>query len=311
MRVRCSLYDWNFEGMKRVFEYTADEKCSGMLIKDFLKKHYNMSTNLITALKKHRDGICVNGEHKRVTHRLSAGEKLVITMYDTASENIVPAEIPIDIVYEDEDIAVVNKPPKLPTHPSMGNFENTLANAMMYHWLKNGEEHIFRAVNRLDKDTSGIMVVAKNMYSHAQLSEQLQNGALKRKYYAVVCGTLENGGSVNAPIRRENESVIKRCVAPDGQPAVTHYSVAGHYGGYTLTELELETGRTHQIRVHMSHIGYPLLGDWLYGEENHDLIDRVALHSAYAEFYHPVTKEKMVFSCAVPADIADFLKKTV
>lgn len=295
--------------MKRVFENTIDEKYGGMLIRDYLKRYYNMSSNLITALKKHYDGILVNGEHKRVTHRLTAGEKLTITMYDTVSENIVPSKIAVDIVYEDEDIAVVNKSSDLPTHPSMGNFENTLANAMMYHWEECGEQHVFRAVNRLDKDTSGLMVIAKNMYSHAQLSEQLQNGKLKRKYNAIVCGILDGSGVVDAPIKRENESVIKRCVAVDGQNAVTHYRVIEQYGEYTLVELELETGRTHQIRVHMSYLGYPLLGDWLYGEEDLSKIGRCTLHSAYAEFYHPVTKKKMQFEKDIPDDMKAFLNK--
>lgn len=289
--------------MKRIFEYTVDENYNGVTIKEFLKQYYNMSTNLITALKRNYDGICVDGEHKRVTHKLTKGEKLVITMYDTASENIVPANIPIDILYEDEDIAVVNKQPKLPTHPSMGNFYNTLANAMMYHWQSVGEEHVFRAVNRLDKDTSGVMIIAKNMYSHAQLCEQLIQGNLKRKYIAVVCGNVENDGCVDAPIGRENESVIKRCVTPDGQNAVTHYKILKKCGEYTLLELKLETGRTHQIRVHMSYIGYPIAGDWLYGTENHDVIERYALHSYCAEFYHPVTKEKMYFKKNIPDDM--------
>lgn len=293
--------------MKRIFEYVIDEKYNDVMIKAFLKEHYNMSTNLITALKRDYDGICVNGEHKRVTHRLKTGEKLVITMYEGVSENIVPTDIAVDILYEDEDIAVINKQPHLPTHPSMGNYENTLANAMMYHWNKMGENHVFRAVNRLDKDTSGVMIVAKNMYSHAQLCEQLQNDRLKRKYRAIVCGDIASGGTIDAPIKRECESVIKRCVASDGQEAVTHYRVLKRLGDYTLLELELDTGRTHQIRVHMAYIGHPIVGDWLYGIEDKSLIDRYALHSVRAEFYHPVTGEKMVFEKDIPQDMSKIL----
>jgi len=294
---------------KRVFEYTIGDKHNGMLIRDFLRSYYNMSLNLITALKRDYDGICVNGEHKRVTHRLAKGEKITITMYDSASENIVPTDLPIDIIYEDEDIAVINKAPHMPTHPSMGNYDNTLANALMHHWKKKGEERVFRAVNRLDKDTSGVMVVAKNMYSHAQMCEQLQDDRLKRKYRAIVCGRIDDDGTVNAPIRRCEESVIKRGVFEDGQEAITHYKVIENYENYTLVELSLETGRTHQIRVHMSYIGHPVLGDWLYGEENHSLIDRYALHSVWAEFYHPVTNEKMTFERDIPEDMSSFLEK--
>ena len=257
--------------MDRVLEYEIPSEYDGANITTVLKQHFKISTNLIKELKKYKEGIQVNGEHKRVVDLAAKGDILKITIRDTVSENIVPTDIPLDIVYEDEDVLVINKPSNMPTHPSMGNYENSLANGVMYYYKSKGEERVFRAVNRLDKDTSGLMAVAKNSYIHARLGEEIQKKELKRKYMCIVCGDVERDGTVDAPIRRANGSVINRIVAPDGQRAVTHYRVVKRYGEYTLLEMELETGRTHQIRVHMAYIGHPLVGDWLYGTEDHNL----------------------------------------
>ena len=174
----------------------------------------------------------------------------------------------------------------------------------MYYWRERGEEHIFRAVNRLDKDTSGVMCVAKNSYSHAILCDEVKNGILKRRYTAIVCGSPDKNGTICEPIKREG--FIKRGVAADGQHAVTHYKTLETKNGYSLLSLELETGRTHQIRVHMSHIGCPLLGDWLYGEENRSLFDRQALHSCYIELIHPISGEKLSFCSEMYKDMQEF-----
>ena len=257
--------------MDRVLEYEIPSEYDGANITTVLKQHFKISTNLIKDLKKYKEGIQVNGEHKRVVDLAAKGDILKITIRDTVSENIVPTDIPLDIVYEDEDVLVINKPSNMPTHPSMGNYENSLANGVMYYYKSKGEERVFRAVNRLDKDTSGLMAVAKNSYIHARLGEEIQKKELKRKYMCIVCGDVERDGTVDAPIRRADGSVINRIVAPDGQRAVTHYRVVKRYGEYTLLEMELETGRTHQIRVHMAYIGHPLVGDWLYGTEDHNI----------------------------------------
>jgi len=263
--------------MDRVLEYEIPSEYDGANITTVLKQHFKISTNLIKDLKKYKEGIQVNGEHKRVVDLAAKGDILKITIRDTASENIVPTDIPLDIVYEDEDVLVINKPSNMPTHPSMGNYENSLANGVMYYYKSKGEERVFRAVNRLDKDTSGLMAVAKNSYIHARLGEEIQKKELKRKYMCIVCGDVERDGTVDAPIRRADGSVINRIVAPDGQRAVTHYRVVKRYGEYTLLEMELETGRTHQIRVHMAYIGHPLVGDWLYGTEDHNIAKRQML----------------------------------
>ena len=295
--------------MDRVLEYEIPSEYDGANITTVLKQHFKISTNLIKDLKKYKEGIQVNGEHKRVVDLVAKGDILKITIRDTVSENIVPTDIPLDIVYEDEDVLVINKLPNMPTHPSMGNYENSLANGVMYYYKSKGEERVFRAVNRLDKDTSGLMAVAKNSYIHARLGEEIQKKELKRKYMCIVCGDVERDGTVDAPIRRADGSVINRIVAPDGQRAVTHYRVVKRYGEYTLLEMELETGRTHQIRVHMAYIGHPLVGDWLYGMEDHNIAKRQMLHSCYLCFTHPITGQIMEFKDEMAEDMRAFIEK--
>lgn len=295
--------------MDRILEYEIPSEYDGANITTVLKQHFKISTNLIKDLKKYKEGIQVNGEHKRVVDFVAKGDILKITIRDTASENIVPTDIPLDIVYEDEDVLVINKPPNMTTHPSMGNYKNSLANGVMYYYKSKGEERVFRAVNRLDKDTSGLMAVAKNSYIHARLGEEIQKKELKRKYMCIVCGDVERDGTVDAPIRRADGSVINRIVAPDGQRAVTHYKVVKRYGEYTLLEMELETGRTHQIRVHMAYIGHPLVGDWLYGTEDHNIAKRQMLHSCYLCFTHPITGQIMEFKDEMAEDMRAFIEK--
>ena len=295
--------------MDRVLEYEIPSEYDGANITTVLKQHFKISTNLIKELKKYKEGIQVNGEHKRVVDLAAKGDILKITIRDTVSENIVPTDIPLDIVYEDEDVLVINNPSNMQTLPSMGNYENSLANGVMYYYKSKGEERVFRAVNRLDKDTSGLMAVAKNSYIHARLGEEIQKKELKRKYMCIVCGDVEHDGTVDAPIRRADGSVINRIVAPDGQRAVTHYRVIKRYGEYTLLEMKLETGRTHQIRVHMAYIGHPLVGDWLYGTEDHNIAKRQMLHSCYLCFTHPITGQIMEFKDEMAEDMRAFIEK--
>lgn len=293
--------------MKRVFEYIITKEHSNRTIKDYLYSVCNMSGTLIKEIKKTEDGIMLNGERQIVTKKLNENDSLIITVYENASETIEPVKLDFDVLYEDEDIIIIDKPPHMPTHPSFGNYGNTLANGLMYYWQQKGEEHTFRAINRLDKDTSGVMCVAKNSHANAILCDSLKSGGLKRRYLAIVCGTLTEDGTVDAPIGREG--VIKRQVCDDGDYAVTHYYVKGNFDDYTLLELELETGRTHQIRVHMSHIGHPLLGDWLYGVEDKDLFPRHALHSCYLKLTHPISGELLKFHSDLPLDMRCFMKK--
>ncbi len=296
--------------MERILTYTAEENYIGESIKTLLKRRFKMSTALIGELKRSDDGILVNGRREHVSYILRAGDTVVLTMRETASETVEPVRTELDIVYEDEDVMVIDKPPGMPTHPSAGHHGDTLANGLAYYFKSKGEERVFRAVNRLDKDTSGLMVVAKNKYAHARLCDEIADGELRRKYTAIVCGDIAEDGVIDAPIGRTDTSAIKREVRADGQEAVTNYRVLKRMGEYTLLELELETGRTHQIRVHMAHNGHPLLGDWLYGEENKELFARQALHSCFLRFIHPVTGETLEFNSSLPQDIREFIAST-
>lgn len=294
--------------MDRVFEFKITPEYDGVNVITVLKQHFKMSTSLVKELKKYEDGLCLGGVHARTVDTVRKDDILRVTLRDGASENIVARNIPINIVYEDEDILVLNKPPHMPTHPSMGNYKNSLANGVMYYFHEKGEDRVFRAVNRLDKDTSGLMAVAKNAYIHARLGAQIQTGELNRKYKCIVCGDVLCDGTVDAPIKRASDSVINRIVSADGQRALTHYKVLERYGDYTLLAMELETGRTHQIRVHMAHIGHPLAGDWLYGEENLEIVRRQMLHSCYLRLIHPVTGKTLEFEAPLPQDMLEFIE---
>lgn len=293
--------------MERIFEFTADAEHDGMSINAVLRQYFNMSSSIIKHLKN-TGGISVNGETQRVSYTLSCGEHLRLVLKEGRSELIEPVKIDFGIVFEDEDIIVINKPPGIATHPSHGHFTDTLANGLMYYFAQKNEEHVFRAVNRLDKDTSGLMCAAKNAYAHSRLCTNLHNG-FERQYIAIIEGRLDSPITIDAPIARCEEGIIKRCVSADGKHAVTHCTPIKIYNGYTLAELSLETGRTHQIRVHMSYAGFPLLGDWLYGHENRSIFPRTALHSSHMAFTHPVTDKLLEFDAPLPDDMKDFLQK--
>ena len=290
--------------MKRTISFKITDEYENMPVSQVLHKKMNMSSSLIRKLKQYPDGILLNGERTRIIDSVSCLDVVEINIHEGQSQ-IKPEKIPLDIVYEDEDVLIICKQPGLPTHPSHGHCGKTVANAATAHYLEEGEEHIFRPVNRLDMDTSGLMCIAKNSYANAILCSQLESGALRRRYTAIAVGGLSGSGTIDAPIIRED--FLKRKVDGGGQRAVTHYKVIENFGEYTLLELWLETGRTHQIRVHMSYIGYPLLGDWLYGTEDKKLFERQALHSSYLEFIHPVTCEKMEFERKMAADMKKFI----
>lgn len=295
--------------MERILTYTADEEYAGKNLKTLLKQRFKMSTSLIIDLKRGENGICVNGAREHVSYILKHGDKVTLTMREEGSLNIEPVKTELDIVYEDEDLIIVNKPPRMPTHPSAGHHGDTLANGLAYYFKSRGEERVFRAVNRLDKDTSGLMAVAKNKYAHARLCDEIADGTLTRRYTAIVCGDIAEDGVVDAPIGRAEDSAIKREVRADGQTALTRYKVIKRLGKYTVLELKLETGRTHQIRAHMAHLGHPLLGDWLYGEENKELFERQALHSRFISLIQPVGGKLLEFEAEIAEDMRKFVEK--
>ena len=297
--------------MNRTLTYTITETSQGIQVSRYLKDLGYSSQNLVE-LKKMPESVLVNGEWVYLNHKLQSGDILTIHIKeDASSEKIVPVELPLDIIYEDEDLMVVNKPANMPIHPSMNNYENSLGNALAYYFAKQNKPFIFRCINRLDRDTSGLTIIAKHMVSAGMLSSMVANkkdGGISREYLAIVKGSLTPiQGTINAPIARKEGSILERIVDPAGETAITHYQVIEEKNGHSLVSLLLETGRTHQIRVHMKHIGYPLIGDYLYNPDM-EHINRQALHSYRLQFKHPITGECMEFVAPLPHDMAQVLQ---
>lgn len=297
--------------MNRTITYSITANQQNMTIQQFLKMQGYSRQNIV-ALKKLLESILVNGRWEYVSYRLQEGEELTIVMAeDSSSAKIVPINLPLTIVYEDEDILVLNKPANMPIHPSLNNYENTLANAVAYYYEQQNKPFIFRCINRLDRDTTGLTILAKNMLSAGILSEMISKREIKREYLAIAdgIGITPKSGTINAPIARMDGSTIERCVDfENGEHAVTHYEVLQESieNNLSLINLWLETGRTHQIRVHMKHLGYPLIGDFLYHPEN-TKISRQALHAHRLTFLHPITKEPLCFTAPLPEDMANLL----
>ena len=258
-------------------------------------------------MKKYENGIMLNGVWAYMNQKPAVNDRLLVRVCENKkSENILPVDIKLDIKYEDDDIIVINKSNDMPIHPSLNNYENSLANALMHYY--NDENFVFRCINRLDKDTTGLTIVAKHFLSAGILNIAMQNRQIKRVYNAIVkdYGRLPDADTIDLPIAREDDTLIKRKVSPDGQRAVTHFKVLQRFEKYSLIELRLETGRTHQIRVHMSHIGAPLVGDYLYNEDDYGKISvRPLLHSKSLEFIHPITGERMYLECGLPVDFKE------
>lgn len=284
--------------MKKIKLEISDEM-DGKIIKDLLHNPLEISSRLITKLKSYDDGILLNGIRVTVRKEVHKGDILELNIHQESSDNIIPKNIPIDIVYEDAEILVVNKPFNMPTHPSIGNYENTLANAVMYYYRDT--DFVFRAVNRLDRDTTGLVLIAKNQYSANKLSSQIKNNEIKKVYLAICEGRFsEDEGTIEENILREKTGIIKRIVSQNGQYAKTDYKVLAYKDGYSLVEVYPKTGRTHQIRVHFSYIGHPLYSDFLYGSEI--LGERTRLHCHKLSFLHPETGEKCTFVAPAPND---------
>lgn len=289
--------------MQRIITYTISPKDSGISILSFLRNN-GFSKHILTTMKRADHAILLNGQPTFAKTALREQDVLCILVPEEtgSEESILPVKMSLDILYEDEDILVLNKPADMPVHPSAGNYENTLANGVAWYYRQQGETFVYRCINRLDRDTTGVLVLAKNPLSGALLSTQMKQRRIRRTYLALTDGIPPEKGTVRAPIARVNDSVITREVNFErSEPAVTHYERLAVSNGYALVELHLETGRTHQIRVHMNYIGCPLPGDFLY----HPVFDRIgrqALHSFQLEFEHPITKEPLRFLAPVPED---------
>lgn len=289
--------------MNRTLQYQGTVENAGMKIGDFLRSQ-GYSRHVIIHLKKTENGILLNGQWAYVGQTLKDGDVLEIRIVEEESSGqIVPKELPLDIVYEDEDLLVLNKAADMPIHPSINNYDNTLANALMWYYQQKGEAFVYRCINRLDRDTTGLLIVAKNMLSGGILSDMSKKREIHREYLAIAEGEVPQEGVIDAPIARKEESVIERCVDFEkGDRAVTHYWRLDYRNGYSLVRLKLETGRTHQIRVHMKYLGHPLTGDYLYNPD-YRILDHQALHSWKLAFRHPITGEQMEFKAAPPWEL--------
>ncbi len=277
---------------------------------EFLRSR-GFSRHLLTYLRHHEDTLFLNGESVFTNRPVKKGDVLEAIFTDEISSvSIIPNPIDLDIVFEDEDILVVNKPPFLPIQPSIGHYEHTLGNAVAAYYDAQGIPFVYRCVNRLDRNTSGLVIIAKNMASSAILYDEMKSRRISRTYLTVVHGQIDHPGMIDAPIKRRTASLIERCVDIEhGQRAVTHYSPVSYQSDNDTTALtvHLETGRTHQIRVHMSYINHPVVGDTLYGNRQSDYITRQALHSLKLDFMHPITRDMMHFTAPLPEDIRSLM----
>jgi len=295
-------------GSRFTLNWTIDKSSSGLLIKEFLKKE-EISRIALTDIKFKGGSILVNNQEVNVRYRLGEGDSLVVIFpAEIPSQGVKAEDIPLTILYEDEFILVINKPAMMSTIPSREHPNGSLANALVGYYQQGGIQATSHIVTRLDRDTSGIVLIAKHRHIHHLFSKMQQDGLVKRGYEAIAGGLLEEDkGTIIEPIGRKQDSIIEREVRPDGQYACTHYQVIKRYSTFTHIELGLETGRTHQIRVHMSFLGYPLLGDDLYGGDP-SLIKRQALHCKKIQFLHPIYKKEMSFTASLPEDMNGILK---
>ena len=296
--------------MERRLEYPVGQEADGLRIEQFLRRK-GYSRGCLALIKRTPGGALVDGCPRYLNQRLAAGERLQVLLSEEAvSEKIVPVELPIQIVYEDEDLLVLNKAAGMPTHPSMNNYTNSMANALAWYYKEQGKPFVFRCTNRLDRDTSGLTVVAKNPLSSCILADMAVKKKIHREYRAIVRGRVEPAaGTIDAPLSRKPGSILEREVDfAGGERAVTHYRVLEERNGHSLVSLVLETGRTHQIRVHMKYLGCPLIGDYLYNPDM-EYIARQALHSYRLAFCHPVTGEQMEFTALLPEDMEQVLKE--
>lgn len=291
--------------MKTTMTYLIQQQDIQKTVEQFLLSN-GYSAALIRRLRHTEQSILKNGSPVYTTYRLDEGDSLAVTLPEEhGSENIVPVPMDLDIRYEDRDLLVVNKAAGIPIHPSQGNHDNTLANGIAWYLGEKGEAATYRAINRLDRDTTGLLILARHALSACMLSEMVRTHAIRRCYLAAASGLVPPEGVIDAPIARAGDSTIERCVDFErGDSARTHYRTLCYNRDTdcSLVELRLETGRTHQIRVHMKHIGHPLPGDFLYNPD-YRLIGRQALHSWQLDFIHPIKKEPLHFEAPLPEDM--------
>lgn len=291
-----------FKESHNIIVFTCNR--DNITLRDFVKEN-EISSRLFRRLYRNKH-IYVNGQFLRKDSKLKKGDRVSIYMEDEEN-NITPEKMDLDIIYEDHDLLVLNKEPFMVVHTTSGHQSGTLSNGVSYYFKEKGINMRIRFVNRLDRDTSGVLIVAKNPFAHQQLALQLEANSFVKKYYCIVEGVVEGDeGTIDFPIGREEDSCIERVVTEDGQEALTKYRVVERYRDASLLEVQIFTGRTHQIRVHMNHIGHPIVGDSLYNKES-PYIKRQALHSCYLKAVHPRTKEDIEFIAPLPADIKSLI----
>lgn len=297
------------------FNLVADESSAGCRIDKYLSSLENMPSRTFIQKLLKEGGININGKPVKSNYRLLINDKINFTIPDPVEMEIVPEEIPLDIIYEDDDIIIVNKPKGMVVHPSAGHESGTLVNALMHHCGDklsgiNGELRP-GIVHRIDMDTTGSLIICKNDKAHRGIAEQLKVHSITRKYRAIVFGKLSENGTVDAPIGRNENDRLKMAVNyKNGKEAVTHYTVLEQFDKYTYIECQLETGRTHQIRVHMASIHHPILGDTVYGPDKQPFsLQGQTLHAAVIGFIHPSTGEYMEFEAPLPVYFEELLNK--
>lgn len=292
------------------FRITAED--AGKRVLEFLREKTGMSRAMLRHLKFMENGITANGSHVTVRYELKEGDILSIKSEDEeASEKLMPVDLAVGIVYEDSELVVPDKPPFMPTHPSHDHYDDTLANALAYRYLGEKTPFVFRPVNRLDRNTSGLVLVAKNRISASKLFTSMKKGEIEKKYIAVLRGVpAEREGEIRTYVGRTPESIIVRRVCDEGEGdlAITKYRVLRENGRYSVVEASPVTGRTHQLRVHFAHLGVPIVGDELYGEAS-ELIGRHALHAASLSFPHPTSGKRTELSAPLPDDISELINK--
>lgn len=295
--------------------YVVSTEDEGSQLKSILRNRMKLSRSLLSKLKQTEQGITLNGERVYTSVTVRAGDRLEIRMVRESSDNILPQDLPIDIIYEDDHLLIVNKSAGMIVHPTHGHYTNTLANAVVHHWLVQGQQVRFRPIHRLDQDTSGVLAIAKNPFVHQHVSEQMKRNEFEKEYISFVHNhPIPAEATISAPIDRDLINPHVRVVTPDGgYPSVTLYQTERIYGDgqAALVRIWLETGRTHQIRVHMKHIGCPLIGDKMYGLEPKTELEQVrdcyiarqALHAEKLTFAHPMTGDRMEFKANWSEDL--------
>ena len=284
-------------------EYVVDKLSKYENVKQVLKEEFFISDRLIIKLKKSKQ-IYLNNLPAFINQELKINDIICVDLdFEETCDNIVPTKINLDILYEDDALIIINKLPFMPVHPSMDHYEDSLSNGVKYYFNSINLKRKIRPVNRLDKNTSGIVIFAKNEYIQECLVKQMKSNIFAKEYIAVLDGIIDKTKQIiDVPIARKENSIIERCVNSAGDNAVTIMQLIKSFNNYSLVKCILKTGRTHQIRVHTAYIGHPILGDDLYGQKT-DLINRQALHAHKIKFVHPITKNKIEIEAKIPNDI--------